>query len=117
MPELGDIKKVKDLGYTGHAKYIYARCVNCGQERWVALRKGKPRFRLCYGCRRKLKKAKKVCMFCVKPIVRGGREVAIYGAYAPIREGMAHVRCLKRYLNSVELGEVRLGGVQSWGAE
>lgn len=42
-------------------------------------------------------------MFCLKPMVRGGREVALYGAYAPIREGMAHVRCFKRYLICKEI--------------
>ena len=55
-----------------------------------------------------MKQAKKVCMFCLKPIVRGGREVAIYPAYGPVRQGMAHDGCLKRYHYSVELGKVRL---------
>ena len=114
MPELGDIKKAKDLGYKGYENHIYAACVVCGCRRWVELRKGKPRSSLCFSCRGKLEK---VCMFCVKPIRRGGREVAIQSVHPPIRQGIAHARCLKRYLDSVELGEVRLGGVQSWASQ
>lgn len=55
-----------------------------------------------------MKQAKKVCMFCPEPIMRGGREVALYSPYGPVRQGMAHDGCLKRYLNSVERGKLRL---------
>jgi len=38
MPQLGDIKRARDLGYKGRDKHIWAACSECGRERWVLLR-------------------------------------------------------------------------------
>ena len=41
MPEIGEIKKVQRYRYgtkAGYASYIWHACVECGKERWVALR-------------------------------------------------------------------------------
>lgn len=46
MPLLGDIEYGRDIGhYKGH-KFIWLACENCGRERWVLLKKGKPTKRL-----------------------------------------------------------------------
>ena len=53
MPEIGEIKRAKEIGYQSAKwwqKYIYHACVDCGQERWVQLHEGKPRNLRCRGC-------------------------------------------------------------------
>lgn len=39
MPEIGEIKKGKEIGCKGNpnSKYIWQSCCNCGKERWVQL--------------------------------------------------------------------------------
>ena len=53
MPEIGEIKRGKEIGYKANDKKIWQACIDCGKERWVALVYGKPthtRCRCC-GCR------------------------------------------------------------------
>lgn len=51
MPELGEIKRGRDLGYTGEShKYIWYACPDCGEERWKALRGGKVVYPKCLKC-------------------------------------------------------------------
>lgn len=49
MPNLGDIKKAKDLGKTGGC-YIWQACKICGKERFVQLFKGQTRSEKCHFC-------------------------------------------------------------------
>lgn len=47
MPLLGEIKTGKELAKNYKSKFIWAACSQCGKERWVELRNGKPRNSFC----------------------------------------------------------------------
>lgn len=50
MPELGEIKKGKEIGYKRKTcNYIWQACEICGKERWVLLRNKQP---ICTHCNR-----------------------------------------------------------------
>ncbi len=53
MPELGEIKKAREIGQAGHARRIWAACEDCGKEQWSRLRGGKPTLKFCRSCCRK----------------------------------------------------------------
>lgn len=55
MPELWEIKKGITIGYKSPNKFIWAACEECGKERWVSYRKGKPKYNICYSCSAKRK--------------------------------------------------------------
>jgi hypothetical protein len=38
MPQIGDIKRGKDIGFNNTEKYLWRKCVGCGDERWVRFR-------------------------------------------------------------------------------
>ena len=56
MPEIGEIKKGKEIGYTSNRgyedfhDYIWQACEKCGKERWVGLRNGIPESTRCHAC-------------------------------------------------------------------
>jgi len=51
MPELGEIKKAREIGKCSVGRsYIWQACENCGKERWVALCKEKPESIRCCKC-------------------------------------------------------------------
>ena len=50
MPQIGEIKRPSEIGYRGTSNYIWARCTNCGKERWVKCYKGTPTFLRCRAC-------------------------------------------------------------------
>lgn len=51
MPNLGEIRRGKYIGYASiYQNYIWHACVDCGKERWVQFRKGKPLNLRCYSC-------------------------------------------------------------------
>lgn len=50
MFKLGEIKSGKEIGKVPPIGYIWAACAICGEERWVELRKGKPRYAICHHC-------------------------------------------------------------------
>lgn len=54
MPKIGEIKRAKDIGRKGYNKRIWAACIECGIERWVDIREGKPRSLRCKLCGGKL---------------------------------------------------------------
>ena len=54
MPKIGEIREAKDIGYKGWSKHIWHACVDCGKERWVLLRNGKPVCLRCLSCAIKL---------------------------------------------------------------
>lgn len=37
MPQIGEIKRGKEIGYTGARKWIWSSCDDCGKERWLTL--------------------------------------------------------------------------------
>ena len=56
MPEIGEIKKGKELGYRAKSNScVWLACTNCGKERWVRLKQGKPKSLTCHRCWGKLK--------------------------------------------------------------
>lgn len=51
---LGEIAKAREIEHSGHARYIWAICEDCGKERWVRLKSNEiPEFVLCQSCNRK----------------------------------------------------------------
>ena len=53
MPELGEIKRAKEIGRKdgkGSAKFIWYACEKCGKQRWVRLVREKPIYTLCFAC-------------------------------------------------------------------
>lgn len=51
MPNIGDIRKASEIGYRGHALYLYSLCDTCGKERWVREQDlGKGKGLVCRGC-------------------------------------------------------------------
>ena len=53
QPVIGEIRKGKDLGRhpsNYFNKFIWLPCEICGQERWVRLIKGEPKYRACQLC-------------------------------------------------------------------
>lgn len=50
MPNLGEIKTGKELRKKGADRFIWAGCLDCGKERWVAYRKGEPVRKRCLSC-------------------------------------------------------------------
>ena len=58
MPEVGEIRRAREIGKrgAGKVKYIWAACVGCGNERWVQVEKGQPRSLKCKSCAGRLRR-------------------------------------------------------------
>ena len=57
MAQLGEIRKGSEIGKgksSRYDKFTWAACIDCGQERWVRIYKGKPFNERCYPCGRKI---------------------------------------------------------------
>ena len=52
---LGDIKRGSELGLKDTHKCILIACVDCGDERWVKIKKGKPESLRCRECASKIR--------------------------------------------------------------
>lgn len=78
MPQVGDIKSSRELGYKGRHKHIWHACLTCGKERWVGLEKGKPISLRCRLCAHK---------FCMTPELRGRISLAMKGKYTGKKSG------------------------------
>mgnify|MGYP001129421250 CR=1 FL=1 len=50
MPKIGEFRKGTEIGYKSRGKHIWHACVNCGKERWVAFKNGKPVNEHCVSC-------------------------------------------------------------------
>jgi len=77
MPQIGDIKKAKDINFGGNpnTKFIWAACVDCGLGRWVQyhVTRNIPRSPRCFNCN-------KIYMRNANsPSWKGGRERTIQG--------------------------------------
>ncbi len=53
MPQIGEIKRGKDINYKSTKSYMWHACLDCGKQRWVELRKGKPNSLRCTVCGQK----------------------------------------------------------------
>ena len=49
-PELGELRKGRDIGYKSGQTLMWYACVDCGKERWVELRGGKSVSQRCRSC-------------------------------------------------------------------
>jgi len=49
-PKLGDIRYGRDIGKTRGMKYIWSACIDCGKERWIEVKKGRPTHSKCRRC-------------------------------------------------------------------
>jgi len=50
---IGEIRRARDIGYTGRDgfnKFIWHACVKCGKERWVRIIKDNPKNLRCHKC-------------------------------------------------------------------
>jgi|GEM_PF-1385674 len=50
MPEIGEIRKAREIGYKGNHQYIWHACADCGKKRWAVIRKGNIRNKTCRSC-------------------------------------------------------------------
>ncbi len=51
MPTLGEIKNGRELYKKGdRSRFIWVACEMCGKERWVTIKKGKPKHSKCSSC-------------------------------------------------------------------
>lgn len=98
MPELGKIRRSRELGYKTSGFRIYAACVVCGRRRWVQLVKGKARDDLCHICSQKrVARNTRLCLLCHQYIAPGqGKKVSIHTAYSS-QEGIVHKHCWEEY--------------------
>lgn len=74
-PKLGEVRKGRDIGKSQlRGSFIWAACPNCGNQRWVRLIKGIPRYQLCRACA--AKEIGKAISGENHPQWRGGRKIA-----------------------------------------
>lgn len=50
MPQIGEIKQGKQLGYKSTGRFLWSACEECGKERWVRFRHGQPDHQRCRAC-------------------------------------------------------------------
>ena len=50
MPKIGETKRGYEIGYKSGDWFIWVACIDCGKERWVGFRKGKPKANRCRYC-------------------------------------------------------------------
>jgi hypothetical protein len=50
MPEIGEIRKAREIGKIGSSRYIWHACVDCGKERWAISKNGIPIPKRCRVC-------------------------------------------------------------------
>ena len=81
---IGEQISGRKLGYTG-GKYVWSACIDCGRERWVELRKGKPANARCGACAGKIKMAIRDTTREHNPNWKGGIRVHPMG-YIVIRQ-------------------------------
>lgn len=81
MPNIGDIKRASEVGYSGRAKFTWRACPDCGIERWSPLSNPITR---CWVCAARLREQKR------NPITfTGGREPKIGDTANPATLGLS----------------------------
>ncbi len=62
MPEIGEIKRAKEIERKGWVNYIWQACTDCAKERWVGLAKGQqPKSIRCHSCAAKNSEFRRGC--------------------------------------------------------
>lgn len=75
MPEIGEIREAKEVGFKSGRRYIWLACEDCGKERWclIRMRDRKIRNRICRSCSGKRVSLEK------SPSWKGGRRETMNG--------------------------------------
>lgn len=55
MPQIGEVKKGCEIGKSVYQIYIWHACPDCGKERWILSRRGKPANLRCCSCAAKIR--------------------------------------------------------------
>jgi len=50
MPELGEVRRGREIEKSPGRAYIWHACIDCGKERWTVLKMGEPESLRCMGC-------------------------------------------------------------------
>jgi len=52
MPEIGERRRGREIGFIKSANllYVWAACSECGRQRWVYVKHGKPQYDICQKC-------------------------------------------------------------------
>lgn len=50
MPQIGEVKRGREIGRNSGHHYVWATCLDCGKERWIKLIRGKPESLSCRNC-------------------------------------------------------------------
>lgn len=81
MHKVGDVVKSKDIGRPGSRKFVWHACLDCGKERWVTIRRGKPECPRCHPCgvRHRAKTLNGYARGPQHPMWRGGRSKTVHG--------------------------------------
>lgn len=58
MPQVGEIRKGREIGYRSRGRFIWHACLNCGKERWVSLLRGQASRLRCISCSNKIRPPK-----------------------------------------------------------
>jgi len=91
MPNIGEIKRAREIGYLGRIKYIWTACPTCKKERWVHLVRNKPAFLFCVKCSRTPEYWAKVSQ-SKTGLLRGDKHPSWKGGRYTNRDGYVIVR-------------------------
>lgn len=69
-PQLGEIRRAKELGLKGSYAYSWDACLTCGKPRWIVIKGGRPQSKRCHSCANKDKHPGRGSL---NPNWRGGR--------------------------------------------
>ncbi|MAF43083.1 MAG: hypothetical protein CMI54_02790 [Parcubacteria group bacterium] len=50
MPQLGELRKAREVGHKGTSKYIWNACLDCRKERWIKATREQPTSQRCRSC-------------------------------------------------------------------
>jgi len=80
MPDIGEVRRAREIGKNGSSRFVWAACLDCGKERWVlATILGSPRNFRCGSCACKLTAPLKVKRREKHPNWKGGRYCSVAG--------------------------------------
>jgi G:T-mismatch repair DNA endonuclease (very short patch repair protein) len=110
MPEVGEIRAARDVGWKGKRSLIWAACIGCGKERWTPVIKGKPQRTLCMPCAKMGKmtgaanprykgKVKRNCEEC-------GKEIEVYPYTQKLGQGR-FCSSLCSLINHWKVGQIK----------
>ena len=50
MPEIGEIRRGKEIGKNYNGRFMWVACPVCKKERWITFINGKPKWQRCLAC-------------------------------------------------------------------